>query len=251
MVTTRVRNADGTVDNYFFPYSRAIHCIAIRTEEILKAALMRIAKEIDPNWLKLEVAFSEVDDRAYELAIEQGRLEISFSPNRAVLNGPLSGNVDLLTHERMQDPDVKTLLMLYSTRKPKGFTLYNERHRIELIPGRTEVGYEHCESGVVYSVESEDRFTVFITEDHSRRLREDRLETLRSNLDLKHANDPPEDYFVDTSWLTFTSMQYLSQPVALPRGEDLPLETEEHREAQRRQWERTRFDIFRRGGSDR
>lgn len=220
MVTRRFTNNATRV--YFYPYSRALECIEQRVEQVLKASLMRIAKEVDSNWLKLELSFPAVDERAREFMFQQGRIELDFQPTVAVLNGPQHGDFDLLSHERMQDRDIRTLLMLYGATKPPGFTLYNERHRIELIPGRTEVAYEHCEVGVVYSVEPGDRFTVFITHGHTERLCEERLETLRDDLDLENANRLNENWD-DFSQFTFVHIQYLSQAVTLPQRETLQL----------------------------
>lgn len=220
MVTRRFSNNATSV--YLYPYGRALDSIEQRVEQVLKASLMRIAKEVDGNWLKLELSFLTGEKRTREAALQQGRIELDFKPTSAVLNGPRYGDFSLLAHERMQDPDIRTLLMLYSATKSADFTLYNERHRIELIPGRTQLVYEICEVGVVYSVETEGRFTVFITDGPTDGLCEEWLETLRANLDLENANRVNEG-LEDSSHLTFTDIRYLNQAEELPEREALQL----------------------------
>lgn len=164
MVTTRIRRDDGTVVEYSHPYSRALECIETRVEETLKAALMRIAKSIDPNWLQLEVELrTKRASTNGQRVLDRGLIsEFDFRPCKAVLNGPKGGDIDFLSSPELLREDVRTLCALHCLSVSLGsgnsrLTAFNDRHQLELIVGRTLL-HDDFDSHLVTAVEGE-RFT--------------------------------------------------------------------------------------------
>ncbi len=222
MVTRHRILNDGSHVSYPRPYSRALECIEQRVDDTLLAALRRIANSIDPNWLRFSIELQPLE-RVHGL---------DFTPTKASLNGPLRGDVDLLRHEDLQRPDLQHLLALrwvsdvmlgeQHRASRNHIELYNDRHRIELIPGRTYVCYEHFEGGVVHSFDG-DRFRLWLdvmSDPNGEHLtHSESLAHLTSELALDQINDPHSasmSEYIDTSFLTFGSLHYLTEPVAVP-----------------------------------
>lgn len=154
------------------PYDHALGCIETRVSETLEAALQRVAKELDPNWLRIRIAFRDISPDSCQKFWE-GRLDFDCSPIRASMNGPKAGTVDLMGE--LVRRDIHCLLALfYITEVTRlqpgklsdtdrgmmgvawiGIDLLNKQHRIELIPNRTQFTWMRRSSGVVHSVSGE------------------------------------------------------------------------------------------------
>lgn len=223
MVTRHRILNDGSHVSYPHPYSRALECIEQRVDDTLLAALRRIANSIDPNWLSFSIELQPI-----EKAKGSG-FPLDFTPTAASLNGPLRGDVDLLQHEDLQRPDLQQLLALRWVNDAmcggqrgescNHIKLYNDRHRIELIPGRTYICYEHWESGVVHSSNG-DRFRLWL--DTMSDPEGDRLTHPESLAHLtremvfdrtNHRHPASESEYVDSSFFRFGSLHYLTKTV--------------------------------------
>jgi hypothetical protein len=172
MVTT-TRQTDNGIEFYPQPYSRALECIEQRTSDTLVAALRRIAKEHDPNWLDVHVQFKKLThESCLQLSIN-GKMQLDAMPVHAYVNGPKQGDIDIM--EAVRRMDIMRLLELYYLQLAYARAGYladnniwnqeiricssNEHHRITLIPYGVVIGFENVATGVITSVEGE-RFVV-------------------------------------------------------------------------------------------
>ncbi len=209
--------------------------MSIHIDNLLANALRRVAEGIDPNWLCLTIQLSNIN-----ASLRYGELDVDYLRTEASLNGPRHGDVDLLSSTELRSLGVGRLLARLCAlvvhgvscvaavgpqgrdfRRAHRFTFYNERHCVELIPGRTEISYETCQTGIVYSASTYDFTLWFDGErafngsshfcDHSRA-------ELVADLAIDRINDPDHN---EPEHPLFGDIHYLREPVHAPRPEEV------------------------------
>lgn len=125
------------------------------------------ASKLDPNWQCLKIRFADFVDLQRRLPLEDTdacKVEFDYRPKWAILIGPKVGNMPLTTEVFGMVPEPLLALMRMSDalhRKPVSHLLWNPKHNIELIDGKTVVRFENCVQGVVRNVRG-DEFDVEI-----------------------------------------------------------------------------------------
>jgi len=121
-------------------------------------ASSHVAK-IDPNWHSIEIHFSNPHGPSSELYKrpltdkDACHVEFDYRPSEFVLVGPAVGHVNLMERIFQVIPESLFILMrTFDVMKTWFHTLYNPKHVIELIDGKTIIVFENCEQGVVRNV---------------------------------------------------------------------------------------------------
>lgn len=118
--------------------------------------------KLDPNWHSVEISFDDMHRPSSEL-IERPltdkdacRVEFDYRPSEFVLVGPKVGHVNLMEQAFQMIPEPLFMLMrACDVMKAWFHTLYNPKHVIELVDGKTVIDFENCEHGVVRNVNGE------------------------------------------------------------------------------------------------
>lgn len=161
----------------------AFHAIVEQIKKAILACLLVHLEAVDSNWHSLTIEFDHsIWTTRLELA-ERNRIEVDYKPLRAVVNGPLKGDVDITDKlgEEFVARELIGLLVASSVVHTNTWVdakIYNKDHRIEIIPERTLVNFENCETGIVRRLVGSD----FVVErgldygPHSERYSLERLE---------------------------------------------------------------------------
>jgi hypothetical protein len=133
-----------------------------RVAEMALARATEKLQAIDPNWSGLDITFG--GDMGYASCIDfplehadACRLNFDYRPKSVILKGPKQGHVDVTAKIFTIIPEPLVALMhTLDQFKPWFRNLYNPKHEIELIEGRTIVKFENCMRGVVRCVRGEE-----------------------------------------------------------------------------------------------
>ncbi len=116
--------------------------------------------KIDPNWHRVEIEFEgkcrRLEERS-QTELEACRVEFCYRPSSVVLVGPKVGHVLLIDRifEMIPGP-LLALVRMSDVIRHTQHTLYNPKHNIELIDGKTIIGFEICTDGVVRNVRGDE-----------------------------------------------------------------------------------------------
>lgn len=150
--------------NTFF-CSKEGHSLVRKIHAMARGLVTEKLAKIDSNWHSLRVEFDGYvkNDALDKPVTDEGacNVEFDYRPKLVLLVGPNVGNVDLT--EEAFDLLPEPLLVLMRTcdvLKHWFHTLYNPKHVIELIDGKTIINFENCTSGVVRNVRNNDAFDV-------------------------------------------------------------------------------------------
>lgn len=140
-----------------------------RIHAMARHHLNRHAVKIDPNWRRAEIIFDQNQyypgEKMSKLPLTDigaCRAELDYRPTSVLMSGPKSGNVELSAEIFGMIPESLIAFMrLFDIFKPWPHVLYNPRHQIELIDGKTVIEFENGEEGVVRNVRG-DEFDVEI-----------------------------------------------------------------------------------------
>lgn len=127
------------------------------------------AAKLDPNWHSIAVRFNEyyIQQQLTHRSVtdkDACRVVFDYRPSRFVLECPKLGHVDLTEEAFQVIPESLFILMrVHDLFKEWPHTLYNPKHEVELIEGRTLVHFENCMTGVVRNVSGEEFDVEFFT----------------------------------------------------------------------------------------
>lgn len=106
---------------------------------------------IDPNWVRADLVFERGKARP-KLHPQDQCFVLRMRPTSARFNGPKFGDVDILDKVADVVPEQLLCILWYWAEREwnaQYFSFANPNHCIQLIPGRTEVYFENCDSDVI------------------------------------------------------------------------------------------------------
>lgn len=196
----------------------AFYAIVEQIRKAILASLLVHLEEIDPNWHCLTIEFDHSIWVTREELGVRNRIEANYKPLRAVVNGPLKGDVDITDKvgEEFVERELIGLLVASSildTDSEVNAMIYNKNHRIEIIPERTLVHFENCETGIVRRLVDSD-FVVERGLDYGPHSERYSLERLKSEMEL------------DGMFCQAVDVEYAPLLPSLPLPKELPESSE-------------------------
>lgn len=146
---------------YNFAYSKDGASLNRKIHAMARGYATKRLVEIEPNWHSLTVRFDDsISTEVLRKPVtEEGacRIEFDYRPTSVVLVGPNVGNVDLTKEIFTFIPEPLFVLMRMCNVTEGGYhVLYNPKHVIELLDGKTIIKFENCTSGVVRNVKNDE-----------------------------------------------------------------------------------------------